>query len=122
LREPPSSAARGVPREAWSSRAGFVLASIGAAVGIGNIWRFPYMVGTNGGGAFLIPYLIAVAFLGLPLMIAELALGRHFGTSVVPAFAAMGKRVRCLGLVLVFILTMILAYYLVVTGWVLAWT
>ncbi len=47
-------------REKWSSSIGFILASIGSAVGIGNIWRFPYMVGENGGGAFLIPYLIAV--------------------------------------------------------------
>ena len=108
-------------REAWSSPAGFILASIGSAVGIGNIWRFPYMVGTHGGGAFLIPYLLAVVLLGLPLMIAELTLGRHFRRSVVPAFEAIGTSLRGLGLFLVFVLTMILAYYLVVTGWVLAY-
>jgi len=109
------------PREAWASRTGFVLASIGAAVGIGNIWRFPYVVGSNGGGAFLIPYVIAVALLGLPLMIVEFALGRHFRTSVVPAFEAIGTRFRFVGLGLVAVLTIILAYYLVVTGWVLAY-
>lgn len=108
------------PREAWASRTGFVLASIGAAAGIGNIWRFPYVVGSNG-GAFLIPYVIAVALLGLPLMIVEFALGRRFRISVVPAFEAIGTRFRFVGLWLVAVLTTILAYYLVVTGWVLAY-
>src|SRR3972149_200582 len=108
-------------RETWSSTAGFVLASVGSAVGIGNLWRFPYVVGTNGGGAFLIPYVIAIAACGLPLMILEFALGRHYRSSVVPVFAAMGRRLVGLGFLLVFIQTMILAYYLVVTGWVLAY-
>ena len=108
-------------REQWSSGPGFVLASIGSVVGIGNIWRFPYMVGVNGGGAFLIPYLIALFLFGLPLLILELALGRHFRTSVVPAFGTRGRPFRLAGFVLVFILTMILSYYLVVTGWTLAY-
>ncbi len=109
-------------REKWSSSIGFILASIGSAVGIGNIWRFPYMVGANGGGAFLIPYLIAVFFFGLPLMILEFALGRHFKTSVVPAFSTIGKKFRIAGFFLVFIMGMILSYYLVITGWVLAYS
>ena len=108
-------------RETWSSRAGFVLACIGSAVGIGNLWRFPYVVGTHGGGAFLIPYVIAVAACGLPLMILEFALGRRFRSSVVPAFAALRPGLRWLGYGLVLVQTMILAYYLVVTGWVLAY-
>src|SRR3972149_2511716 len=91
-------------REQWSSGPGFVLASIGSAVGIGNIWRFPYMVGVNGGGAFLIPYLIALFLFGLPLLILELALGRHFRTSVVPAFGTRGRPFRLAGFVLVFLL------------------
>ena len=99
------------PREAWASHTGFVLASIGAAVGIGNIWRFPYMVGSNGGGAFLIPYVIAVALLGLPLMIVEFALGLRSRTSVVPAFEAIWTRFRPAALGLVAVLMMILAYY-----------
>ncbi len=109
-------------REKWSSSTGFILASIGSAVGIGNIWRFPYMVGENGGGAFLIPYLIAVFLFGLPLMILEFALGRHFKTSVVPAFGAIGKKFKIAGFFLVFIMGMILSYYLVITGWVLAYS
>ncbi len=109
-------------REKWSSSIGFILASIGSAVGIGNIWRFPYMVGENGGGAFLIPYLIAVFLFGLPLMILEFALGRHFKTSVVPAFSTIGKRFKLAGFFLVFVMGMILSYYLVITGWVLAYS
>lgn len=108
-------------REKWSSSVGFILASIGSAVGIGNIWRFPYVVGMNGGGAFLIPYLIAVFLFGMSLMILEFALGRHFRTSVLPTFAALGKNFRKAGMFLVFIMVMILGYYLVVTSWVLAY-
>ncbi len=109
-------------REKWSSSIGFILASIGSAVGIGNIWRFPYMVGENGGGAFLIPYLIAVFLFGLPLMMLEFTLGRHFKTSVVPAFSTIGKKFKLAGFFLVFIMGMILSYYLVITGWVLAYS
>ena len=110
-----------MPREKWSSALGFVLASIGSAVGVGNIWRFPYIVGANGGGAFLIPYLVAVFLFGLPLLMLEFALGRHFRTSVVPAFGSIGKRFRLAGFFLVFVTGMILSYYLVITGWVLAY-
>lgn len=109
-------------REKWSSNLGFILASIGSAVGIGNIWRFPYIVGENGGGAFLIPYLIALFLFGLPLMILEFALGRHYKTSVVPAFSTIGKKSRLGGFFLVFVMGMIASYYLVITGWVLAYS
>ncbi|KCZ72851.1 SNF family Na+-dependent transporter [Candidatus Methanoperedens nitroreducens] len=109
-------------REKWSSSMGFILASIGSAVGIGNIWRFPYIVGISGGGAFLIPYLIAIFLFGLPLMILEFALGRHFRASVVPTFSTIGKRFRFAGFFIVFIMVMIVSYYLVITGWVLAYS
>lgn len=111
-----------MPREKWSSSLGFILASIGSAVGIGNIWRFPYIVGVNGGGAFLIPYLIAVFLFGMPLMMLELALGRHFQTSLVPTFSTIGKKSRIAGLFIVFIMGIILSYYLVITSWVLAYS
>ncbi|HDQ07808.1 MAG TPA: sodium-dependent transporter [Methanoculleus sp.] len=108
-------------REMWSGGIGFIFASIGSAVGIGNIWRFPYIVGANGGGAFLIPYLISVFLFGLPLMMLELAVGRHLQTSVGPAFRAIGKRFYKAGIVIVAIVSLILSYYLVVTSWVLAY-
>jgi neurotransmitter:Na+ symporter, NSS family len=107
-------------REEWSSGLGFILASIGSAVGIGNIWRFPYIVGTNGGGAFLIPYLISVFLFGLPLMMLEFGAGRRLQASVVPAFRAIDRRFRIAGAVIVAIVSLILSYYLVITSWILA--
>ena len=63
--------------ESWSSSTAFMLAAVGAAVGLGNIWRFPYMAGSNGGGAFVLIYLIAVLLIALPALIAETMIGRH---------------------------------------------
>jgi NSS family neurotransmitter:Na+ symporter len=108
-------------REQWSSTLGFILASIGSAVGIGNIWRFPYIVGVNGGGAFLIPYLISVLLFGIPLMMLEFAIGRSTGRSVVDAFRSIQRRLSAAGLLIVAVVSMILGYYLVITGWVLAY-
>jgi NSS family neurotransmitter:Na+ symporter len=99
---------------------GFILASVGAAVGVGNVWRFPYMAGENGGGAFLIPYFVAVLALGLPLMTLELAVGRRYAASLPEAFAAIAERLRPIGWVLSAVVLLILSYYLVVSGWVLA--
>ena len=65
------------PKNQWSSRWGFLLATVGFAVGMGNIWRFPFVTGQNGGSAFLIIYLIAAVAIGLPLLIAELSIGRR---------------------------------------------
>ena len=65
-----------VSQEQWSSRRGFLLAAIGFSVGLGNIWRFPYVVGENGGSAFVIIYLLCAFAIGLPLLVTELAIGR----------------------------------------------
>ena len=108
-------------REEWSSTLGFILASIGSAVGIGNIWRFPYIVGANGGGAFLVPYLVSVLLFGLPLMMLEFAIGRSTGMSVVSAFQSLRQRFSAAGLAIVVIVSLILSYYLVITSWVLAY-
>ncbi|HOB18632.1 MAG TPA: sodium-dependent transporter [Candidatus Methanoculleus thermohydrogenotrophicum] len=108
-------------RERWSSTVGFILASIGSAVGIGNVWRFPYIVGTNGGGAFLIPYLVSVFLFGLPLMMLEFAIGRSTGTSVVAAFRSIQGRFSVAGLAVVAVAGLVLSYYLVITSWVLAY-
>jgi len=89
------------PREQWGSRYGFVLATIGGAVGIGNIWRFSYVAGENGGAVFLFIYLAFVFLIGVPLMIAELAIGRHAHRLRLPrwrATAGMGACVFLLGL------------------------
>lgn len=104
----------------WSSRLGFVLAAAGAAVGLGNIWRFSAVVGQNGGGAYLVPYLVSVVALAFPLLVLELAVGQSLRTDVVSAFRSVSDRVSGLGWVVVAALLAVLSYYLVLTGWVLA--
>ncbi|NMB79450.1 MAG: sodium-dependent transporter [Methanomicrobiales archaeon] len=106
--------------ERWSSHAGFILAAIGAAVGIGNIWRFPTLLGQNGGGAFLIPYFVAVFVFALPLMVLEISAGRQFRGTVLSAFGAVRPRFRILGWLICIISFIITSYYLVITGWTLA--
>lgn len=108
-------------RERWGNSAGFVLATIGSAVGIGNIWRFSYVAGENGGGAFLVVYLLSVALVGLPLIIAEMALGRHGGGDAVAAFAKACARPvwRHAGWLSVLGCMLILSFYAVVAGWAL---
>ncbi len=82
------------PREQWGSRYGFVLATIGGAVGIGNIWRFSYVAGENGGAVFLFIYLAFVFLIGVPLIIAELAIGRHAQVDAISAFEVVRKTSR----------------------------
>lgn len=103
----------------WSSRAGFLLATVGAAVGLGNVWRFSAVVGGNGGGAYLIPYLLAAVTCAIPLLVLELAVGRQLGTDVVSAFRSVAPGYATLGWLVVGGVLLILSYYLVLTGWVL---
>lgn len=78
------------PRALWASRLGFILAAAGSAVGLGNIWKFPYIAGENGGGAFVLVYLVCIAVVGLPIMMAELMIGRHTRKDAVGAFIHLG--------------------------------
>lgn len=105
----------------WSSRTSFVLATIGAAVGLGNIWRFSYVAGENGGAAFLIIYLVIVAAIGLPLVIAELALGRGSAGDAVSAFESRGgcKWWGLVGWFGIITAVLITSYYAVIAGWAL---
>ena len=105
----------------WSSHIGFILAAIGAAVGLGNIWRFSAVLGQNGGGAYLIPYFIAVFVFVLPLMVLEITMGRRFRGTVVSAFGAVRPQFRAIGWLLSAISFLILGYYLVITGWTMAY-
>ncbi|MCR9261902.1 MAG: sodium-dependent transporter [Pseudomonadaceae bacterium] len=107
----------------WSSRWLFILAAAGSAVGIGNIWKFPYMAGENGGGSFVLIYLICVAFVGIPIMMSEVMLGRAGRTSPINAMrklVEMGKRsplwvmIGWMGVLAGFL---ILSYYAVIAGW-----
>jgi NSS family neurotransmitter:Na+ symporter len=110
-------------RAQWRSSAGFVLAALGAAVGLGNIWRFSYVAGENGGGAFVLAYLVSVAALGLPLLVAELAIGRHAQADPVAAFGKLAPRApwRWTGWLGVAAAVAILSYYPLVAGWVAAY-
>lgn len=103
----------------WSSKFGFILATVGAAVGLGNIWRFSAVVGQNGGGAYLIPYLIAAFICAVPMLVLELTIGRHLRTDIVSAFRSVKPEYTALGWLILGGVFLILSYYLVLTGWVL---
>lgn len=109
-------------REHWASRLGFVMAAAGSAVGLGNVWRFPYVAGENGGAAFLIIYLAFVFTLGISIMIAELAIGRAAQTNPVGAMRLLGGRgwagLGYLGIAAAFV---ILSFYTVIAGWTLSY-
>jgi len=107
-------------REHWSGRAGFVLAAVGSAVGLGNMWRFSYLAAENGGAAFVLVYLIFTIFIGLPVLLAEMVIGRGAGRSPVQALSHFGGSVwRPLGGLFVVTGFLILAYYSVIAGWTL---
>ncbi|MCA1797450.1 MAG: sodium-dependent transporter [Geobacteraceae bacterium] len=110
------------PRALWASRLGFILAAAGSAVGLGNIWKFPYIAGENGGGAFVLVYLLCIAFVGLPIMMAELMIGRHTRKDAVGAFVALEPKRRWWhtpGWISVAAAFLISSYYSVVAGWTL---
>ncbi len=111
-------------RETWGSRVAFVLAAAGSAIGLGNVWRFPYLVGQNGGAAFLIIYLAIVFLIGLPVMIAEVGLGRFTRRNPVGALArvAPDSAWRIVGVLGVITGFGILSYYSVVAGWTIGYT
>ena len=108
-------------RDSFGSRLGVIAAAAGSAVGLGNIWRFPYILGENGGGAFLIIYLVIVFSIGIPVMMSELVIGRRSQRNPVGAFKTLAPRkpwyfVGMMGIVAAF---MILAFYTAVAGWTL---
>ena len=107
-------------RETWATRPGFILAAIGSAVGLGNLWQFPFKTATNGGAAFVAFYLVAVVLVGFPAMLAEFVLGRRTNVNAVDAFGQLGNRQwRAVGALAVCTGFWILSYYNVVGGWVL---
>ncbi|HNX26311.1 MAG TPA: sodium-dependent transporter, partial [Phycisphaerae bacterium] len=104
-------------RENWGSRAGFVLAAIGSAVGLGNLWGFPYKLYKTGGGAFLIPYVIAMLFVGIPLLIAEFSLGHITQRSTPSAFARVKRPYAVVGWWQIILSFIIITYYAVILAW-----
>ena len=114
-------------KQQWSSRWGFMLAAMGSSVGLANIWRFPYAAGENGGGAFVIVYLAAVATVALPLLMAEFLVGRRGQASPPLSIVALAKeagaspRWRLMGYCGGVAALLILAFYSVVGGWTLTY-
>lgn len=104
-------------RARWDSRFAFLAASIGSAVGLGNIWRFPYLCARWGGGAFLLPYFLALFLIGHPILLLELAMGQRYQSGDIDAFGAINKRMRGIGLASIFGAYSIVLYYCVVIAW-----
>ncbi len=119
--------AAGDGTQSWSSGYTFVLAAVGAAVGLGNIWKFPYVVGVSGGGAFVIVYLVCVIFVAIPILIAELLIGRRghhsppLAMASVAESAGRSKRWSIVGWMGVVVGFLIATYYSVIAGWTLAY-
>ncbi len=105
-------------RSNFSSKIGFVLAAAGSAVGLGNIWRFPYLAAQYGGGTFLLVYVILAVTFGFALMTAEIAIGRKTGLSAIEAFRKLDRRFAFLGILAAAVPTLIFPYYSVIGGWV----
>lgn len=105
-------------RSSFSGKLGFVLAAAGSAVGLGNIWRFPYLAAKYGGGTFLFIYLILAVTFGFTLMTAEIAIGRKTGLSAISAFTTLDKRFKFLGILASAVPIIIFPYYSVIGGWV----
>jgi len=106
-------------RSSFTGKIGFVLAAAGSAVGLGNIWRFPYLAAEYGGGIFLLVYVILSVTFGFSLMIAEIAIGRKTGKSAIEAFGSLNKKYSFLGYLASIVPILILPYYSVIGGWVM---
>ena len=111
-------------RESWGSRFGFIMAAAGFSIGLGNIWRFPYLTGVNGGGAFVLVYLLIVLLIGIPLFTMEMSLGRKTQLNPVEGMRSLTKKGSIwvlfgwLGVISAFL---ILTYYIQIMGWILAY-
>lgn len=109
-------------RESFSGRNAFIFAAIGSAVGLGNIWRFPYITYENGGGAFMIPYLIALLTAGIPIVFLDYAIGHKFRGSAPLAYRRLNRRFEMFGWWQVIINTILATYYAVIIGWAASYT
>ncbi len=105
-------------RGGFSGKLGFVLAAAGSAVGLGNLWRFPYLTARYGGGIFIFCYILLALLFGLSLLMLEISIGRHTGKSVIGAFANLNKKFKWFGYACVIVPLIIVPYYCVIGGWV----
>lgn len=103
----------------WASKLGFIMATAGAAIGLGNLWKFPYLMGRNGGFPFLVAYLFFIVILGIPVMMTEMSLGRRTRHDPVQAYADIHPHARIVGVFGVLAAFIILSYYSVIGGWII---
>ena len=106
-------------KNGFSGQIGFVLAAAGSAVGVGNLWRFPYLAAKDGGGLFLIIYLVLVLTVGFTLLTTDIAIGRKTGKSAIYAYQSMRKKWKFLGVITFVVPVLIMTYYAVIGGWIL---
>src|SRR5699024_10101820 len=109
-------------RQQWGTRAGFVLAAVGSAVGLGNIWRFPAVAYENGGGAFFIPYLFALLTAGIPILIMEFSLGHKYRGSAPMTLNKVSRKSEFIGWWAVIVAFLISTYYSVIVAWALSYS
>lgn len=102
----------------FASKLGFVLAAAGSAVGLGNLWRFPYLAAKYGGGAFILCYLVLAVTFGFCLLVLEIAIGRRTGKNIIGAFSALNRKFKWLGILTLVVPIVIVPYYCVIGGWV----
>lgn len=107
----------GTEREQWSGQLGFLLSAIGSAIGLGNIWRFPGVAYTSGGGAFIVPYVVALLTAGIPILLLDYALGHRYRGSAPAVFRRLGKPFEVFGWLQVAICMVIASYYVVILAW-----
>ncbi len=108
-------------RDQWGGKLGFILAAIGSAIGLGNIWRYPYVAYENGGGAFLLPYFIALVTAGIPVLILEYSLGHKYRSAAPFSYRSLSRRWEWLGWWQIGVSFVIMTYYIVIIGWVLSY-
>ncbi|MDO5721262.1 MAG: sodium-dependent transporter [Actinomycetaceae bacterium] len=109
-------------RDLWTGQYGFLLAAVGSAIGLGNIWRFPGVAYTNGGGAFILPYIIALLFVGIPVLLLDYSLGHKYRGSAPLTFRRLAKKAEFLGWWQVAVSFIILVYYAVIIAWAAMYT
>lgn len=108
-------------RDQWNNKIGFLLAAIGSAVGLGNLWRFPYVAATNGGGAFLLPYFFAIITAGIPILILEYTMGKTYRGGAPVTWARINRRFEWIGWFQVMVSFIIGVYYFAIIVWVLSY-
>lgn len=112
---------KGQKRDQWTSKVGFLLAAIGSAVGLGNLWRFPYVAATNGGGAFLLPYFFAIITAGIPILILEYTMGKTYRGGAPVTWARINRKFEWIGWFQVMVAFVIGIYYFAIIVWVLSY-